>query len=361
MDKNKTTNVNDIVHFTSGKKMKNRFMLAPLTNKQSHDDGTLSDQEIKWLTMRAKGQFGLVITGASNVQPNGKGWHGELGIYSDHQIQGHQKLTKSIKAHGSLAVIQIFHGGMRSPKELINSQPVGPSNNKTYNSRALTLQEIQQLKNDFISAAMRAKKAGYDGVEIHGAHGYVLAQFLSSEFNHRKDIYGGSLENRSLLLFEVLDGIREACGPKFLVGVRLSPERYGMVLEKVKVVAQRLVNTGKVDFLDISLWDVFKKPDEQEDTDKTLLDHFLELDYKDVKLTVAGKITSGFEVHKVLSYGVDFVTIGKSGIIHHDFPKKVLEDKSFTPLKLPVTVSHLQKEGLSLKFIENDEIMARFR
>lgn len=352
MKTNNLVQSNEVLHFASGKTMKNRFMLAPLTNKQSHDDGTLSDQELKWLTMRAKGQFGLVMTCASNVQANGKGWKGELGIYSDTQLSGHRKLTQSIKDHGSLAVIQLFHGGMRSPKELIDSQPVCPSDNKEYEARALSLVEVYQLRDDFISAALRAEKAGYDGIEIHGAHGYLLAQFLSSEINHRNDQYGGNLENRARLIFEIIDGIYEACGSEFLIGIRLSPERYGMVLDEVKSVAQWLINSGKIDFLDISLWDVFKKPEKHPDTNKYLLDHFLELDYNNVKLTVAGKIIGGKEVHDVLKTGVDFVTIGKSGIIHHDFPLRVMNDKNFKSKQLPVSIAHLKNEGLGPEFIE---------
>ncbi|MEP0266088.1 NADH:flavin oxidoreductase [Dokdonia sp.] len=332
--------------------MKNRFMLAPLTNKQSHDNGTLSDDELKWLTMRAKGQFGLVMTCASNVQANGKAWSGELGVYSDIQLSGHRKLAEGIKAHGSLAVIQLFHGGMRSPKELIDGQPVCPSDNKEYDARALSLAEVYQVKDDFISAALRAKEASYDGVEIHAAHGYLLAQFLSSEINHRNDIYGGSLENRARLIFEIIDGVYKACGSEFLIGVRLSPERYGMILDEVKLVAQWLIDSDKIDFLDLSLWDVLKKPEKHSDTNKRLLDHFLELDYNNVKLTVAGKINGGKEVYEILNSGVDFVAIGKSAILHHDFPLRVMNDKNFKSKQLPISISHLEHEGLGPKFIE---------
>jgi 2,4-dienoyl-CoA reductase-like NADH-dependent reductase (Old Yellow Enzyme family) len=131
----------------------------------------------------------------------------------------------------------------------------------------------------------------------------------------------------------------------------LSPERYGMLLGEVKLVAQWLIDSGKIDFLDLSLWDVFKKP-EHSDSNKNLLDHFLELDYKNVKLTVAGKIKGGEEVHEILNAGVDFVTIGKSGIIHHDFPLRVMNDRNFKSKQLPVPISHLENEGLGPKFIE---------
>ncbi len=272
--------------------------------------------------------------------------------YSDNQLLGHRKVTENIKAYGSLAVIQLFHGGMRSPKELIDEQPVCPSDNEEFKARALSLTEIYQVRGDFISAAVRAKKSGYDGVEIHGAHGYLLAQFLSSEINHRNDKYGGSLENRARLIFEIVEGIYEACGSDFAIGVRLSPERYGMVLDEVKLVAQWLIDSNKIDFLDLSLWDVFKKPEKHSDTNKSLLEHFLELEYKEVKLTVAGKINGGKEVHEVLNAGVDFVAIGRSGIIHHDFPVRVMNNDSFVPEQLPVSISHLKNEGLGPKFIE---------
>ena len=99
------TNANSEITFPCGAIMKNRFMLAPLTNQQSHENGQLSDEELKWLTMRADGEFGLVMTCASHVQEVGKGFPGQLGIFSDNLIEGHLKLTTNIKEHGSLAVI----------------------------------------------------------------------------------------------------------------------------------------------------------------------------------------------------------------------------------------------------------------
>ena len=104
--------------------MKNRFMLAPLTNTQSHNDGRLSEDEYNWLTKRAEGDFGLVMTCATQVSPLGKGFPGQLGIYSDVHIEGHQKLVRQIQSFGSLAIVQLHHAGMRSPRELIGTQPL---------------------------------------------------------------------------------------------------------------------------------------------------------------------------------------------------------------------------------------------
>lgn len=344
-------NANTSIIFNNGSKMNNRFMLAPLTNKQSHENGQLSDDEFKWLTMRAQGGFGLVMTCASHVQEIGKGFEGQLGIFSDTLNAGHLKLTEKIKEFGSLAVIQLHHAGMRSPKEVIHTQPVCASNNEETGARGLTLEEVHELRDDFIAAAIRAQKCGYNGVEVHGAHGYVLTQFLSADINKRTDDYGGSLENRSRLLFEIVDGIREKCGKDFLVGVRLSPERFGMDLKEVKQLCQRLVDGAKIDFLDISLWDCFKMPHEEKYQEMTLLDHFKTIDYKNVKWTVAGKISNAKDVQKILDAGVDFITIGTSAILHHNFPKLVIDNAQFSPIGLPVSVTHLRNEGLGEKFI----------
>ena len=127
MERSQMSNVDETVAaslgepllFKSGHQMKNRFMLAPLTNSQSHADGKLSDEEFHWLTLRAKGQFGLTMTCAAHVQAVGQGFPGQLGIFSDDQLDGHIRLAAAIKAEDSLAVAQLHHAGMRSPEAVI--------------------------------------------------------------------------------------------------------------------------------------------------------------------------------------------------------------------------------------------------
>ena len=240
---------------------------------------------------------------------------------------------------------------MRSPSDLLQEASVCPSDNAKFGARALSLVEVKQLRDDFINAAIRAKKSGYDGVEVHGAHGYILTQFISQEINQRTDEYGGSLANRSRIIFEIVDGIRETCGKEFLLGVRLSPERFGMDVLEIKTLSQQLIDGGKIDFLDISLWDSFKLPEDEKYQNHSLLTHFTNLDFKEVKLTVAGKIRDGKDVKAVLDAGVDFVAIGRSAILHHDFPLKVIENPAFTSIETPVSKKHLRQEGLSDTFI----------
>ena len=338
--------------FKRGPSLKNRFMLAPLTNSQSHADGVLSDEEFHWLTMRAKGGFGLTMTCASHVQAIGQGFPGQLGIFDNKHIEGLERLADAIKQEGSVSICQLHHAGMRSPEELIKQTPVCPSINEELGARALSENEVKEIVEDFIMAAIRAESAGFDGVELHGAHGYLLCQFFSNETNQREDEYGGSLTNRSRILFEILDGIRERCNPNFMVGVRLSPERFGMKLEDSVLIAQRLCDEGNIDFLDMSLWDVFKEPMEEDKQGTSLLSYFTKIDRGDVRLGIAGQIRTPEEAQKALASGVDWIMLGRAAILHHDFPLLMQKEPKFQPMTNPVSREHLAKEGLSEKFIE---------
>jgi len=339
------------VTFKNGMVMKNRFMLSPLTNCQSHEDGSLSDEEFHWLVKRAEGGFGAVMTCATNVQANGQGFAGQLGLFDDRHHDGHTKLTDALRSHDSISFVQLFHGGRRADSKLTGEAPVCPSADPKKGARALSLAEVRELKESFVGSAVRAQQCGYDGVELHGAHGYILAQFISAKINQRTDDYGGSLENRSRLLFEIIDEARVACGDDFLIGVRLSPERFGMQLSEMKIICDRLYEDNKIDMIDLSLWDCFKFPEEETHKDRSLLDHFASMDTKDIIMTVAGNIRSAHDVQKIMEADVDFATIGRSAIIHHNFPKLIKADHNFEPMSLPVTRDHLKNEGLSESFI----------
>lgn len=340
------------LEFAHGPPMKNRFMLAPMTNQQSHADGRLSDDELRWLVMRAAGGFGLTMTCAAHVQAVGQGFPGQLGVFSDIHVEGLTRLSAAIHASDSLAVVQLHHAGKRSPRELTGTQPLCPSADEKTGARAMTGAEVRQLVEDFIAAAERARRCGFDGVELHAAHGYVLGQFLSSRFNRRDDEYGGSLENRSRILFEIIDGIRERCRADFNVGIRLSPERFGQKLLECLELAQRVFATKLIDYLDMSLWDFDKEPHEQEFQGRPLRSYFLDLDRGETRLGVAGKIYSAAAARQCIEDGFDYVSIGRGAILHHDFPERVLADDGFEITPLPVTRDYLRGEGLGEAFID---------
>lgn len=349
----------DTVTFRHGPAMANRLMLAPLTNQQSHADGTLSDDEHRWLAMRATGGFGLTMTCAAHVQAVGQGFPGQLGVFDDRHLPGLTRLAADLNAAGTVSYMQLHHAGNRSPAALVGAQPVCPSDDPTTGARALTTAEVEQVVADFIAAARRAQRAGFHGVELHGAHAYLLCQFLSAETNRRTDHYGGSLENRSRILFEIVDGIRAACGDDLALAVRLSPERFGMVIDEVCEVYERLVDTGAVDLIDMSLWDVRKEPEEESHRGRSLAEIFAELPRGAVRLAVAGKIRTPAEVQWVLDHGADVAVLGRIAILHHDYPQRLAADPRFEPRTAPVPRDVLAAEGVSPPFI--DYLAASFR
>ncbi len=345
------TDYNAPMTFAHGPAMANRFMLAPLTNLQSNPDGTLSDDEINWLVKRAEGGFGLVMTAAAHVQQQGQGFPGQLGIWSDDHLPGLTRLAGLLREQGALSSVQLHHAGIRSPQDLVGT-PVGPFADAETGARALSTAEVEQLRDDFIAAAVRAERAGFDGVEVHGAHGYVLAQFLDGENNLRDDGWGGSFENRTRMIREVVAGVRAATGPRFQVGLRLSPERFNIKLAEAKLFAEEMMTAGSLDYLDMSLWDCFKLPNEEEHADRPLIAHFTALERGSTRLGVAGKIMDTAKVRACLDAGADFVLLGRGAILHHDFPVRARADADFASVPTPVTRAHLRAEGLGPGFVD---------
>jgi 2,4-dienoyl-CoA reductase-like NADH-dependent reductase (Old Yellow Enzyme family) len=337
--------------FARGAPMKNRFMMAPLTNKQSHPDGRLSDEEIRWLAMRGEGGFGLVMTAAAHVQREGQGFPGQLGAFSDDHLPGLERVASRLRASGARSAVQLHHAGARADKGLV-AQPVAPSEDAESGARALALDEVERLRDDFVAAAVRAEKAGFDGVEIHGAHGYVVTQFLSAETNRRDDRYGGELANRNRLLFEIIEGVRSSTGRDFQLGLRLSPERFGVRLAEIRETATQLFREARIDYLDLSLWDAFKEPAEEEFQGRSLVSYFTELERGEVRLGGAGRITTPSDAAAALDAGLDFVVLGRASILHHDYPARLGRDPGFAPAAVPVSAEHLAAEGVSPVFVD---------
>lgn len=339
----------DPLTFAHGPAMPNRFMLAPITNTQSRDDGVLSEDEFRWLTLRAQGGFGLTMTCAANVQENGRESPGQLGIYSDVHLDGLKRLAEAIRAAGSLAAVQLHHAGNRSPRDLV-SEVVSSSDGPESGARGLHVSEVEALVGAFVAAAVRADRAGFHGVEIQGGHGYIITQFLSPKLNRRTDRFGGSLENRMRLLFEILDGVRASCRSDFQMGLRLSPERFGLPFTDAVQIAREALSRGGLDYLDMSLWGPLQEPTEEAYKGRSLMSYFTELDRGDVRLGVACSITNAVQAAEMLAAGADYVLVGRTAILHHDFPRRA-RDPNFEATPLPVDRHYLSKEGLSPSFI----------
>lgn len=326
----------------------NRFALAPLTNTQSNADGALSEDEYRWLVARAEGGFGLTMTCATYVAREGQAWAGQLGISDERHMAGMSRLADGIRTAGSVSSVQLHHGGLRANPEVTGVPNVAPWENLERNTRALSTGEVQRAVVDFVAAAVRAERAGFDGVEVHGAHGYLICAFLDGRHNHRTDGYGGSLEDRARMLFEVLRGIREATGPDFQVGLRLTPQGNGIVLDEGVTVARWVLESGLVEYLDMSLWDVFASAGEGE---SLLIDGFTRLDRGEARLGVAGKVRTAAQAQWCLDRGADFVDLGRAAILHHDFPKRAVYPK-FASVEVPVTRAYLRDQSVGEDFID---------
>lgn len=337
----------DPLKLRSGATLKNRFVLSPLTNTQSYPDGVLSDDEYRWLTMRAEGGFALTMTCAASVQEEGVGFPGQLGFHHDKHLPGLTRLAAKINEEGSHSVVQLHHGGLRSM-----TNPKAPSADEKLKAQAMTLDEIQCSRDKFIEAALRAERAGFKGAELHAAHGYLICSFLSPELNRRDDAYGGDPERRARFLFECVDGIRAATKPGFSLGARLSPERWGIETLEIRDVAQRLMDEAKIDYIDMSLWDVKKEPQDEKLQGRTLASYFTDLKRNGTHLGAAGKIMSAQDCRDLLEAGFDFPVLGRAAILHHDFPKRVAADPNFTSIATPVSEAYLHKEGLGPAFVK---------
>lgn len=344
--------VQEGVSFRRGRAMPGRLALAPLTNAQSHDDGCLSDDEFNWLVKRAEGGFGMVMTCAATTHISGKAFPRQLGAHDDIHLPGLERLATALRRAGTLSSLQLQHGGRRALADLNGGDIVGPVDDAARGVRGLSTGEVEQAVDDFVQAARRAEKAGFDGVEIHGAHGYLPCQFMDARYNMRTDRYGGTFDGRVRILMEIVSQVRAHTRPDFQIGVRISPERYGLDFGEMRELAARLLSGGQIEYLDISCWDVFKRAEDPAWADRPMLEWFTMLERGDTRLSAAGKLTSAAVVRDCLAMGVDFAFIGRGAILHHDFPRRIAANQEFTSIALPVSRDHLTKEGLGPHFVD---------
>ena len=334
-----------------------RTVLAAMTNKQSNYDGTVSDKEIQWLTRRAVDGFGIITTAAANVSKDGQGWEGEIGVYDDKHIDNLNILTKSINNNtDSLIFSQLFHGGMRAPESITGQKPISASRIKTKDSfsgytRPASSYDIERLIADFTDAANRCVHSGFDGIELHGAHGYLISQFLGKKSNLRKDKWGGDLIGRSRFLIEIIRSIKKIVPDSFIVGIRISPElnSLGIDIDDSISLAKLLSNEG-VDFIHLSCWDSFSRSKKYPDDPKRLTEWFTHSIENLPAIITTGSIWSFDNVKSVFEQGSDLIGVGRAGIAYPDWSKYYLK-KNFNPYRGPFTVQHLKDVDLSEVFI----------
>ncbi len=235
--------------------VRNRIVMAPMLSRLCNPNGVVSPKLVDYYAERAKGGVGLIIVEYCYIDAKeSKAFQEQLGVYDDQLIPGLADLAEAIQEWGARAVLQLCHAGRGGSVKFSGRQPIAPSPMRNYlgeMTREMTPEEIESTINSFADAALRAKTAGFDGVELHGAHGYLLAQFLSPYTNHRTDIYG---KDRGLLALQTLDRVRSKVGRNYLIGYRMSAEEFvdgGVTLEETKAFAKRLEGRS-IDYLHVS-------------------------------------------------------------------------------------------------------------
>jgi len=245
-----------------GVRIRNRIVMPPMTTRQAAADGSVTKELIAYYMARAEGGTGLITVEMAAPDPAGRHRAGELGLTEERFVSGLRSLTTQLHQAGAAVAIQIGHAGGHTRQDVTGYPPVAPSaiphvvqeqDTRTIVPEALTREGIRSVVTAFATAAERAKRAGFDVVELHGAHGYLIAQFLSPLDNHRTDQYGGSLANRARFALEVVQACRQRVGD-FPLGFRLSADEFapgGVTLEEAKEVCRWLVEAG-ADVLHVS-------------------------------------------------------------------------------------------------------------
>lgn len=320
----------------NGIELKNHLFMAPMTTYSANADDTVSDEELWYYKERSSG-VGAVITAAAYVSENGKGFPGQISAHNDAYIPSLRKIAQTIKRQGAKAILQLFHAGCQSPVNLVpNGKVVGASSITSTTQRIpqiLTTEEIQQIVKEFYQATYRAIKAGFDGVEIHGANTYLIQQFYSGFTNNRTDIYGGTEEKRLRLPLEVLSAVNFAKArfsiKDFIVGYRFSPEEKeeaGITLDQTLNLVDALADE-KLTYLHVSLKEITAQPNRYSGEETTIVEALQHKINGRVPLIAAGSIYTISDLQKAAKTTTDLVAIGRALLIEPHWVEKIQNDE----------------------------------
>lgn len=311
--------------------LRNRIAMAPMTTWAANDDGTVSDEEEAYYRRRVK-DAGLVITGCTHVQENGIGFSGEFAAYDDRFAPSLKKLATAAKSGGAPAILQIFHAGGKTLPALV-SDMVAASAVESLASpavppvrpRALTDQEIVEVIAAFAATTRRAIVAGFDGIELHGAHAFLIQNFFSPYSNRRDDRWGGSLEKRMRFPLAVVAAVKGAINEHavtpFALGYRISVEEAvegGLQLADSLELIDRLIDAG-VSYIHASLGNALDQKPETSPSDKPILGILHDHIGNRVPLIAAGRIKTPGQAAQALDMGLSLAAVGQGLVINPDW------------------------------------------
>lgn len=326
--------------------VKNRTIMSPMLKNYGNRNGKVSQRYIDYFAARAKGGTGLILAEAVYISPESKGNMCQLGIHNDSVIEGYRKLIDAVHQHGCKIGLEIQHRGKETSSVFNFMQPVAPSctpydaslesgfKRRGDTPRELSIAEIEELIKKFAAAAVRNKEAGFDLVEIHGGHGYLIEQFLSPHTNKRNDKYGGSKENRSRFPLEVVEAVRKAVGDDYPISYRISGDEYvdgGMVIDDILPFVTKLEAAG-IDMIDVSggihetIYMIVPPMDIPLGCHVHLASAIKEV--VDIPVAVVGRINDPIQSDMVLvENNADFVVLGRALHADPEFVNKAKEGK----------------------------------
>ncbi len=327
------------VTLKNGVELKNKFALGPMTHISSHDDGTVSDEEIEYMRTRSK-DVGLSISAASNVTDLGKAFPGQPSVVRDSDVEGLTRLADVMKENGAKAILQIHHGGAQAiPRLTPGADSAGPSpimmqsfdETEPHDAREITEEEILETIEAFGEATRRAAEAGFDGVEIHGANHYIIHQFVSPYFNRRNDKWG---EDRFLFAMEVVDAVTKAkekyAKDDFIIGYRFSPEEAetpGIRMETTEELLSKLVEKP-LDYLHASLSQVHSKTREGKHAGTERIELLHKWIGGRMPLIGVGSVFTADQALRAIEEGnMEMIALGRVLLLDYNFISKIAEGK----------------------------------
>ena len=318
----------------NGVTIKNRLAVAPMTHFGSQTDGLISDQERTFLSNRA-GDMGMFITAATLVQKDGKAFHGQPEATGEHCLDSLKETAQILQQQGAKAILQIHHGGSKAMDDLLDGlDKISASASEAEHAREATAKEVEALIASYAQAADLALRAGFDGVEIHGANTYLIQQFYSAQSNRRNDQWGGSLENRMRFPLAVIDAViavrEKHQRDDFIIGYRFSPEEPGddgLTMTETGALIDALVQKP-LQYLHVSLWEFDKKIRRGGDTAQTRMQFIHERINGKLPLIGVGNLFTADQILAAYETGwAEFIALGKTVMINPHIATQIREGR----------------------------------
>ncbi|MDO5638306.1 MAG: NADH-dependent flavin oxidoreductase [Neisseria sp.] len=319
--------------FANGVTVRNRLVVAPMTHLASDEQGQATDEELAFIRPRAEG-MGMFISAATAVTPSARSFPGQPNAIGERDLGSLKKVADAIKSQGALAVLQLHHGGDQALADLTyDADVVAPSANKR--AREMSSGEVQEIIAAFGRAAALAVEAGFDGVEVHGANGYLVQQFYSPRSNRRSDEWGGNLENRLRFPLAVVkaisDAVAQANRPDFLIGYRFSPEEpseKGLTMADTLALVDALLETP-LHYLHMSQWNFFRHSRRGGDDEKSRMQMVHERINGRVPLIGVGNLNTLEDAARALASGeAEFVAMAKTLLLNPDLGRRLQSGES---------------------------------